>query len=345
MNGQRLDLVSVIVPVYRTEAYLDACVASIVSQTYSHLDIILVDDGSDDGAPALCDLWAEADPRIRVIHQANRGLSAARNSGLDRARGTFVTFVDSDDLVAADMVETLHALAVTHTADVISCELAAFVDEAPRFVVGGEAFSGPALRVFLRLIRGGRNWEACAKIFRMAVFDTGLRFREGLLYEDLELVPKVYDGAHRAAHTRSRLYGYRRRSDSIMGESSRSLSPDLITVLQDNIDLARQRHLPGSVERDALCAAYVLHASSKLEQFSGHDALQNNSRFLAAYGPFVRRNLRLIATCPDISVPYRFALALSAFSPRGFLRAIQAARWAKSSFAPALSRRVSSPTQ
>ena len=101
------DLISVVVPVYKVEKYLDECVQSIVNQTHRNLEIILVDDGSPDRCPQLCDEWAEKDSRIRVIHQKNGGLSAARNAGLDVAKGDYIGFVDSDDYIAPDMYEQL----------------------------------------------------------------------------------------------------------------------------------------------------------------------------------------------------------------------------------------------
>ena len=96
--------VTVIIPVYKVERYLDACVESVVRQSYADLEILLVDDGSPDRCPALCDAWAEKDPRIKVIHRENGGLSAARNSGIDAAKGEFLLFVDSDDLLEPDAV-------------------------------------------------------------------------------------------------------------------------------------------------------------------------------------------------------------------------------------------------
>ena len=94
--------ISVIVPVYKVEAYLDTCVESILAQTFTDLEVILVDDGSPDGCPAKCDAWAQKDLRVRVIHQANGGLSAARNTGIEAARGDFFAFVDSDDRLEPD---------------------------------------------------------------------------------------------------------------------------------------------------------------------------------------------------------------------------------------------------
>ena len=98
-----MDLISVIVPVYKVEEYLDRCVQSIVNQTYSNLEIILVDDGSPDRCGAICDAWAEKDSRIRVIHKENGGLSDARNAGMAAATGQYIGFIDSDDRIAPEM--------------------------------------------------------------------------------------------------------------------------------------------------------------------------------------------------------------------------------------------------
>lgn len=99
--------ISIIVPVYKTEAYLEKCVASILAQTFRDFELLLIDDGSPDNCPALCEEAAARDPRIRVIHQKNAGLSAARNTGVEAARGEWIGFVDSDDSIAPEMYETL----------------------------------------------------------------------------------------------------------------------------------------------------------------------------------------------------------------------------------------------
>lgn len=114
-------LISVIVPVYKTEKYLDRCIESIVDQTYKNLEIILVDDGSPDNCPAICDAWAKEDSRIRVIHQRNGGFSAARSVGLDAATGTYIQFVDSDDWIEPNMVEALVICAQQTHADIVRC--------------------------------------------------------------------------------------------------------------------------------------------------------------------------------------------------------------------------------
>lgn len=113
--------VSVIVPIYKVESYLDQCVQSIVDQTYKNLEIILVDDGSPDHCPAMCDAWAAKDGRVQVIHKENGGFSSARNAGLDAATGTYIQFVDSDDWIEPNMVEALVICAQQTHADIVRC--------------------------------------------------------------------------------------------------------------------------------------------------------------------------------------------------------------------------------
>ena len=122
MEGNQ-SLISVIVPVYKVEQYLDKCVESIVNQTYRNLEIILVDDGSPDNCPAMCDGWAKRDYRIKVIHKANGGLSDARNAGVAVASGEFIGFVDSDDWVAQDYIEYLLSL----LQELSLCEFSSFL--------------------------------------------------------------------------------------------------------------------------------------------------------------------------------------------------------------------------
>ena len=113
--------ISIIVPVYKVEPYLDKCVSSIVNQTYKNLEIILVDDGSPDNCPAMCDAWAEKDSRIRVIHKTNGGLSDARNAGMTVATGELMAFVDSDDWIAPDMYEYLYQRLTEDNSDIAAC--------------------------------------------------------------------------------------------------------------------------------------------------------------------------------------------------------------------------------
>ena len=119
MNNPKI---SIIVPVYNGEDYLEKCVDSIVDQTEKNIEIILVDNGSEDRSPKICDAYAEKDNRIKVIHQPNNGVSFARNSGIEVAKGDFIGFVDADDWIDSEMFERLIALAEQNTADVVMCD-------------------------------------------------------------------------------------------------------------------------------------------------------------------------------------------------------------------------------
>lgn len=121
MNDVSDPKISVIVPVYKVEAYLDKCISSIVNQTYQNLEIILVDDGSPDNCPAMCDAWAERDSRIKVIHKPNGGLSDARNAGMTIATGELIGFVDSDDWISPDMYRILYESMMTSGSDIAAC--------------------------------------------------------------------------------------------------------------------------------------------------------------------------------------------------------------------------------
>ena len=129
----RSELVSIIVPVYKVEKYLDKCIESIVGQTYENLEIILVDDGSPDNCPAMCDRWAEKDSRIKVIHKENGGLSSARNAGLDACTGEYIYFLDSDDYIAENCIEMLFNTIISDGSDMCIGNLMS-VDESENFV-------------------------------------------------------------------------------------------------------------------------------------------------------------------------------------------------------------------
>lgn len=174
-------LVSIIVPVYGTEAYLPACIDSLCEQSYSNIQIILVDDQSPDNCPEICDRYAEMDSRIAVIHQKNKGVSGARNTGITNAQGDFLMFVDSDDVLYSNAVELLVLDAFAYRADIVSATKRV-VDSSGNIVSSCEddrvqVFQNDA--AVLLSLAGDRNTNsACAKLFK-ADFIRGMRFAEG----------------------------------------------------------------------------------------------------------------------------------------------------------------------
>ena len=123
-------LISIIVPVYNVEKFIDCCINSIISQTYENFELILVDDGSPDNCPVICDTWGKKDTRIKVFHKSNGGLSDARNFGIKYAKGDYITFIDSDDFVSSFYLETLYNLIVNNNADISCAKHINFIDKS-----------------------------------------------------------------------------------------------------------------------------------------------------------------------------------------------------------------------
>lgn len=208
-------LISVIVPVYKVEPYLEKCISSIVNQTYKNLEIILVDDGSPDNCPAMCDAWAEKDRRIRVIHQKNQGGGAARNAGLDFASGSLIAFVDSDDYIAPDMYAHLYEL-LKAGADIAECGYVEVAGNDAVFACGYETHSYTVQeamaehirdRVFRQLI-----WN---KLYRHQVVD-GIRFPINKKIDDEFFTYQVLGNANTLIHSTKVCYAYRQQPESVM---------------------------------------------------------------------------------------------------------------------------------
>ena len=229
-------LISVIVPVYKVEKYLDRCINSIVNQTYRNLEIILVDDGSPDKCPLLCDEWQKKDERIRVIHKENGGLSSARNAGLDIATGELIGFVDSDDFILPEMYEYLYGLIIENDADLSICESIDVnedgianqselqeEDEVINILSGREALEELIMHSWHYVLA----WN---KLYRAYIF-RNIRYYEGRINEDLFIIHHVLDQCRKVAATNKKLYMYTMRDDSIMGKTSKSFD---VKFLEDN---------------------------------------------------------------------------------------------------------------
>lgn len=220
---QSLPLISIIVPVYRTEQYLRQCVDSLLAQTYNRIEIILVDDGSPDGSGGICEEYAAKDPRVKVIHQENGGLSAARNTGLDHATGEYVMFVDSDDWISPDNCEKAVAVARARDVDVV---IWSYRREYPdrsldRHIFAEEqAFTGEAYRrLFLKVLGDTVTPEtldslssACNKLYKLEGVAQSVRFVDTKIIgtEDLLYNVQVFLQAQNAYYLREAFYHYRK---------------------------------------------------------------------------------------------------------------------------------------
>jgi glycosyltransferase involved in cell wall biosynthesis len=208
--------ISVIVPVYKVEKYLDKCIESIINQTYSNLEIILVDDGSPDNCPKICDNWAKKDNRIKVIHKKNGGLSEARNYGLNEASGNYVGFVDSDDIISQDMYEKMFKLLNDTKADISVCKFKRFKEnEVLKFNNNDDDINFYTKDKALEsLLVDKLTSHICNKLFKIELFEN-IEFPIGYKYEDIRTTYKIFEKANLVVETREELYGYLIRNDSI----------------------------------------------------------------------------------------------------------------------------------
>lgn len=212
------ELISVIVPVYRVEAYLKECIDSIIHQTYSMLEIILVDDGSDDACPLICDEYQRQDSRIQVIHKENGGLSDARNVGLDFATGDYICFIDSDDVVHPEFIQILYEDLVSTNSDIAICHYVK-VYELPQVM---ESPLQHIIKIYTRLeilnaLYGKDSLSiivAWNKLYRKSIWNK-LRYPKGRIHEDEFVIHYILDRVNQVVINENAYYYYRQREGSI----------------------------------------------------------------------------------------------------------------------------------
>lgn len=223
--------ISVIVPVYNVERYLDKCVASILAQSYTDYELILVDDGSTDQSGVMCDQYANRHECVRVIHQQNKGLGGARNAGIDVASGEYLLFIDSDDFVDADMLRICAERLASNPCDMLIFDQQAVLESGEN----GSSYTCPlvsntvvdsALAKSLLFFSG-----ACNRVFHRRLFlESGIRFPNRLWYEDLRTVPKLFLLTEKVYYYHDKpLYFYLQRSGSIMH------TPDFLRIVDERV--------------------------------------------------------------------------------------------------------------
>lgn len=235
-------LISVVVPVYQVEKYLPDCIESLQGQTYTHLEIILVDDSSPDQSGAICDEYAKHDSRISVVHRSeNGGLSAARNSGIDAARGQFIFFVDSDDWLAPDTIEYLLENMKKYDADCCAGGCAKVLEDEDGSLEYEEREHRPdrcesAEEAMKHVLL--RESSACNRLYRRESF-AQMRFPEGRINEDEPVVLRLYAQMKRIVFLDKDTYFYRKRKNSITTSAFSLKQLDCVTNSRENLEFVR----------------------------------------------------------------------------------------------------------
>lgn len=221
------DMISVIIPVYNVEKYLRECLDSVIAQTYKNLEILLVDDGSTDSSGAICDEYAVRDSRVRVIHRENQGVSAARNLALDLAKGSYISFVDADDIIAERFLETLYGAVQETGAEIAACNFRRFQTGEQIEAAAGERRLLTRKEALLEMTRLGYNSRGefitspCNKLYKKEIFDA-IRYPVGKRYEDEYVIHKLLLRIESFCECTDILYFYRQHSGSFMNRNRKN---------------------------------------------------------------------------------------------------------------------------
>ena len=235
--SQEKALISLIIPVYKVEKYLEKCIQSVINQTYENLQIILVDDGSPDNCGKICDEYAKKDHRIEVIHKSNGGLSDARNKGLEIAKGEYIGFVDSDDYIEADMYEVLYNLLKQYNADVSICNFYT-VSQGKISIKNADNGINEYNRIeILKEILLDKNIQSYAwnKLYKKELFDE-IKYHIGKKYEDIGTTFYLLEKCNKVVVTGKSEYYYINRQDSIVNNVTESTITDYIELIMQRYD-------------------------------------------------------------------------------------------------------------
>ena len=301
-------LISVIVPIYAVEDYLRECVDSILAQTWENFELILVDDGSPDNCGAICDGYAARDDRVRVIHQENGGVSAARNAGLDIASGDYISFIDGDDTVAPRFLECL----ASADADIAQCGFAYDVGELADSA-GFEYIDGREMA--LRMYGDGDVayvvvWN---KLWRRESLRE-LRFPIGKRYEDEFFTWRTFETAATAAVTGASLYYYRQQEGSFMHQEVSVRFMDAVEALQE-----RAEHYRDTGDGEL----YVLTRAKLCHQLRGYmpDIRRTLPEDARRYRELLRRSYADVLLSSSCGLEKKLSLSLQMLSPGLYSRA------------------------
>ena len=300
--------ISIIVPVYNVEQYLERCVESLINQTYKNIEIILVDDGATDNSGQLCDELAQRDPRIVVYHKENGGLSDARNYGIDKASGDYIGFIDSDDFIDDDMYEVLLSNILEYNADISFCRIYDINDgeniekdktKNEPFVLSSEEMVKNVLEAKVFSVTAGN------KLYKKSLFDN-LRFEKGKIAEDAFLMIDLLSSCEIIVATFVKKYYYVHRENSITTQKFTPKFLDVIEAYEKNAKIVAEKYPNLKYQADTrICWAYfyVLDRLLKDEEYKDEKLefeliqyLKKNKRFILNNSLFnSKRKLSFVA--------------------------------------------------
>lgn len=236
--------VSIIVPVFNVKNYIKRCIESIINQTYSNIEIILVDDGSTDNSGNICDEYAKKDKRVKVIHKNNGGLSSSRNVGINISSGKYLCFIDSDDYIENDMIEYLYRGMKKYDVDIVSCGFSNIYTNGNKECITipkEDIIYSKKEALDIHLLSGYIDDITCNKMFKKELYEN-IRYPEGYLYEDMITTYKLIDKANKVALCPESKYNYCRRWDSIGGTKFNDKTLFLLKACDEAVEFVLEKY-------------------------------------------------------------------------------------------------------
>lgn len=259
-------MISIIVPIYNVEKYLKKCIESVLNQTYKNFELVLVDDGSFDNSGIICDEYGDIE-NIVVVHKVNGGLADARNKGIEVSRGDYITFLDSDDYIRSDYLETLYNILCKTSADIVISNFINVYEDEPIIEKSIKKIEYKCIsksECYRRmLLQDGIDVSSTAKLYSKRIFDS-IRFKKGQLYEDINIISDVIEKTQNIAITNYAGYFYLQRLGSIMYSDFKSERLVLLDATNRLIELMKEQY-PENIDaaryRDIYCTFHLLGRS------------------------------------------------------------------------------------
>lgn len=303
MNECEKDLISIIIPVYNVEKYLQKCVDSVKNQVYRNIEIILVNDGSTDKCMEICEKLKKEDKRIKVINKKNGGLSDARNVGINNAIGNYISFIDSDDYVDENYISLLYNSLLLYDADMSIASHRVIYEKNCIDKSTGLKFEANAETILEKMLYDdGIDLSAWGKLYKKELFND-VRFPKGRLFEDSATTYKLIDKSSRIAVCSNPIYNYVIRRNSISNEKFSEKKMDLIVSTKEMTDYIRKRY----PELDKACDRRLMYAYlSTLTQLAKSNV--KNKKIQKELMEYIRKNRRRILK--DKYIPKRDRIGL-----------------------------------
>lgn len=246
--------VTIVVPIYNVEKYLERCIDSILSQTYKNIEVILVNDGSTDNSLQLCNKYKSIDNRVIIIDKLNGGLSDARNAGIKKACGEYISFIDSDDFILPTMIEKMTMQIIKDQADICICDMEYLYDDGTKSFASGGDIKEASIMDMPSLIR--INNSACNKLYKTLMFND-VQFPVGKFYEDLATIPILLYKAKKVTKVSEPFYVYYQRSGSIAHTANKKIF-EIYEAIHDCIEYV-EKHGNEETVLNELYHLYILH--------------------------------------------------------------------------------------